>query len=448
MPKPVTNHLLSALMKESGYTNSIFARQIIHAGRQQRIELRYDGASVYWWLRGRVPAHPAPELICRVLIRRLGRHVSIEDLGFDGSNRVGGLDYPATPQAARISVTRFWQGLASNEGLDFQMADQATTDAGWHWHFDPPDRETSGPGTRRVGASDISRLTEVAQSFVVLDRQLGGGHVQPHLLTLMNREIGPLLHGQYTEKDGRKIFSITAELTSQFAFSCYDAGRHGIAQRAYIQALRLAKAAGAVQLGMHILANMSTQAVGLGRAQEAVQLARAATARVPQEIHPMVLARLYSAEASAHALAGDSLSFAQALSSAEHAFSRDANEPPPPWAGYFTPAHWAGTAVRGLRDLGMTRKALEYETQALDLAGSNPRTRVLHSTLLASVHATVGNIEQACSLANEALDIVGGMQSQRVDRRLGNLRRQLFPYSEVLQAASLCERLSGRVGNG
>lgn len=56
MPKPVINHELDALLAEAGYsqTQAAFARQVnLHSRNSRGVELQYDGASVYWWLRGR-----------------------------------------------------------------------------------------------------------------------------------------------------------------------------------------------------------------------------------------------------------------------------------------------------------------------------------------------------------------------------------------------------------
>lgn len=67
--RPVTNHQLQSLLEEAALARShaALARQVVRAAADRYgLDLRYDGASVYWWLRGRCPEQPAPELIAEV----------------------------------------------------------------------------------------------------------------------------------------------------------------------------------------------------------------------------------------------------------------------------------------------------------------------------------------------------------------------------------------------
>ncbi|MFF2385647.1 hypothetical protein [Streptomyces sp. NPDC058108] len=57
----------------------------------------------------------------------------------------------------------------------------------------------------------------------------------------------PLLSGTYTEAIGTELFSATAELSRVAGWAAFDSGRHEEAQRRFVQALRLARAAGDVQ---------------------------------------------------------------------------------------------------------------------------------------------------------------------------------------------------------
>src|SRR5436190_2142961 len=130
-----------------------------------------------------------------------------------------------------------------------------------------------------------------------------------------------------------------------------------------------------------------------------------------------VLARLYTAQACAHAVAGDRMSCTRALRRAETAVARSAPGQAPAWAGYFTPAHWAGTALRCFRDLGMYRQALRHTDGALDLTGNSNRTQALHTALIAATHADAGNYDTAGELGVQALDFSAHVQSRRVRDR-------------------------------
>jgi hypothetical protein len=76
-------------------------------------------------------------------------------------------------------------------------------------------------------------------------------------------------------------------------------GDHGAAQRAFIQALRLSKAAGDRTHGAHIVANMAVQAIFLNLPAEAVRLARAAAEGAGRNPAPAVTASLSTVEANA-----------------------------------------------------------------------------------------------------------------------------------------------------
>ena len=102
----------------------------------------------------------------------------------------------------------------------------------------------------------------------------------------------------------------------------------------------------------------------------------------------------------------------------------------PAWAGYFTPGHLAGTAIRCLRDLGRTKDALSYAEQALDLDEGSVRTRALHTALIASMHAsgTGAEPEHASQLGHDALDLAERVRSRRVTDRIAELAQRLSAY--------------------
>jgi tetratricopeptide (TPR) repeat protein len=446
--KPVTNQSLEDLLAEAAYDRShaAFARQVNTAGaRDHGLILRYDGASVYWWLRGRRPEQPGPELIATVLSARLHRQVNVAELGFAGRDgERDGLLFPATVPEAVETASALWRrfGRRGRPTTVAPFVTSAAIEAGWRWHFDPPDSSIARAAGRRVTGMDVEMLRGCFDQFLELDRRHGGGHARTFLADFLTRDVAPLLRGSYTDPVGRDLFAVAAELTGMAGFMSYDISEHGAAQRAFIQALRLSKASGDRSYGAHILANLATQAVFLDLPGEAVRLSRAATDGAGRCPVASVSARLLSCQATAHAVAGDLQAFRSAIGKAVHALNR-ADGTGPSWARYFSPAHLAGSAMRSLLDLGRPEEALTFREQVMDLAPGNARTRALHTALTATAYAQAGHVDAAAHLALEALALAQRVRSERVQARITLLASTLTPHRPVPEVAAFLEQAAG-----
>jgi hypothetical protein len=443
--KAVTNHDLAVLVEQAGFERShaVLARRVNHAARTEHgLVTAYDGASVYWWLRGRSPEQPAPQLLARILGGALGREVGVEELGFarvTGASDHQTLRYPATLEDSIATAARLWNRLGRGAGLPAApFATAAAVEAGWRWHFDPPDQSVAHRGRVQVVAADIEALRCCQTQFVELDKRLGGGHSRGLLADFLARDLAPLLAGDYPDSVGRELFQVAAELTCAGAFMFYDVADHGRAQRAFIQALRMAKAAGDRVLGAHVLANLATQAICLDRPGEAVRLAHAAIEGVGRTPPAMVTARLYCTAATAHAQAADARAFHAAWATAETALARD-DDIIPSWAGYFTAAHLAGSAMRSLLELDRPGEALAQQEAAMSLPTGNVRTRALHTALIATAYFRAGHLDQACHLAVQAASQATKVRSDRVGARVRQLAVLLRPHAALPEAAAFLE---------
>ncbi|MGW0858911.1 regulator, partial [Streptomyces sp. NPDC002690] len=164
----------------------------------------------------------------------------------------------------------------------------------------PRQRQTErGPG-QRVGNGDVAALRSVGELFRSLDHAYGGGHARQALIRYLEHEAEPMLRGSYTETTGRRLFAAAADLTRLAGWTSYDIAAHGLAQRYFVQALRLAQAAGDRAYGSYVLITMSRQAVYLGHGREAVQLARVAQQGVGPAAPAAVQALLHAVEARGH----------------------------------------------------------------------------------------------------------------------------------------------------
>src|SRR3954447_23610925 len=102
----------------------------------------------------------------------------------------------------------------------------------------------------------------------------------------------------------------------------FDTGQQEAAQRYYIQALRLARAAADVLLGGYVLASMSLQATYRGFSDEGVDLAQAALERHRGLATSRTMSFFHLVEARAHAKAGEAQAASAALASAEAQLER------------------------------------------------------------------------------------------------------------------------------
>ncbi|RFS47197.1 hypothetical protein D0Q02_06400 [Micromonospora craniellae] len=382
--------------------------------------------------------------MAETLSRKLGRPVTVSELGFVTTPEQVSGTYPRFVEQAIETSEQVWARLAkqiscgNSEGFHIGMALQAAL----AWRYDRADDSVAHTGRQPVTSADVQSLYTLTELLADLDRRHGGGstHTRTMIGEILVRQVKPMLRGTYTDDIGRGLMRATATLSGQLAFMSYDAGQHGIAQRHFTLALRLAKAADDRLYGAHLLANLATQAVYLGYAQDATRLAEAAidgAGRAPASIS----ARLYTALASAYSRLGDKRACQTALGRAERAIDRASPGEGPRWVGYFSPAHFAGTAMRCLSDLRLYRQALRHAPAAITLDQHNTRTRALHTALIAMTHAHAGDVDGACTWGSTLAAQTLTVQSVRVAHRIRELTAALDPYQAVPQVADLLRGL-------
>jgi hypothetical protein len=138
-----------------------------------------------------------------------------------------------------------------------------------------------------------------------------------------------------------------------------------IAQRYFIQALKLSDFADNQLLGGSILDAMSHQATYLGRSADAVNLARAARSGTRGIATPGVTAHFHAMEARGLAVGGDSAGASKALNSAVRVFEKREPGTDPDWISYFDDAELSAEFSHCFRDLGRHKEAFMYSERAV-----------------------------------------------------------------------------------
>ncbi|MEU5577819.1 regulator [Streptomyces huasconensis] len=473
-PQRTPNRQLAALISEAGFSHAGLARRVDQLGLEHGLDLRYDKTSVTRWLRGQQPRGTTPALIAEVFTRRLGRRLSAQDLGLDACAPVyAGLEFAATPEEAVDIVGGLWR---KDSGSHAELRKIAFTPAGLvvpsrDWLIGRPDervgRGETDPGHARVPAQgrpgvprrrrepdrgpgqrvtngDIAALRSVGELFRTLDNAYGGGHARQALVRYLEHEAEPMLRGSYGEQAGRRLFAAVADLTRLAGWTSYDIAAHGLAQRYFVQALRLSQAAGDRAYGSYVLVTMSRQAVYLGHGREAVQLARVAQQGVGSSAPPVVQSLLYAAEARGHGVLGEARACTASLQRAERSLAAARpGDDVPYWARFFDEAQLADEFGHCYRDLQQYRAAAQHAERSLQLrAPGFARSRLFCRVVLATARLGLGELEQACQLGAEAAQGAAEMRSVRAHEYVREFERRLEPYRDAAPVRGYRDRVA------
>ncbi|GAA2605605.1 MULTISPECIES: MFS transporter [Streptomyces] len=456
------NEKLGAVLALAGISNAGLARRVNDLGAQRGLTLRYDKTSVARWVsKGMVPQGAAPHLIAAAIGQKLGRPVPLHEIGLadaDPAPEVG-LAFPRDVGQAVRSATELyrldlagrragggiWQSLAGS----FAVSAYATPAS--RWLITPADssvaRDVSpaeGAGAPlKVGHSDVRKLREAAEDARRWDSKYGGGDWRSSMVPECLRvEAAPLLLGSYSDEVGRALFGASAELTRLAGWMAFDTGQQEAAQRYYIQALRLARAAADVPLGGYVLASMSLQATYRGFGDEGVDLAQAALERNRGLATARTMSFFRLVEARAHARANDAVAAGAALKAAESWLERARpGDSDPTWLGFYSYDRFAADAAECYRDLKAPRQVRRFTEQAL----SQPTEEFVRSHGLRLVVSAVaelesGNLDAACEQGVRAVEVAGRISSARTTEYVKDLLHRLEPYGDEPRVVELRER--------
>ncbi|MFI6730104.1 collagen-like protein [Streptomyces atratus] len=302
---------------------------------------------------------------------------------------------------------------------------------------------TSDISPLRVGHSDVSKLREAAQDARRWDSKYGGGDWRSSMVPECLRvDAAPLLLGSYSDEVGRALFGAAAELTRLAGWMAFDTGQQEAAQRYYIQALRLARAAADVPLGGYVLASMSLQATYRGFADEGVDLAQAAVERNRGLATARTMSFFRLVEARAHAKASDAPAAGAALKAAEGWLERSRDgDADPSWLGFYSYDRFAADAAECHLDLKAPGQVRRFTEQAL----SRPTEEFVRSHGLRLVVSAVaelesGNLDAACAAGTRAVEVAGRISSARTTEYVRDLLHRLEPYGHEPRVAELRER--------
>jgi hypothetical protein len=428
------NSALARVVAQANLSNTSLAARVRAEARRRGIAASPDHVAVRRWMDGMRPHDDTIRCIVAVLSAKLGREVTPEQIGFELKRRprandaiADGVRYPADALTA-VSLLDTLASADMGDSPEVMRASWAPDAAPGiitGYLFSSPVWRDGSLSEDLAGSSIADRIRGFTRHLADLDFQYGGGHVRRMLLFYFRNEIVPLLRKSYPDSIRREILSAAAGVAQLLGWSAYDAGRHGLSQRYYMQGLRLAQEAEDPAFGAYLLSDLSHQANYLGRYNDALQFARAAQTSAAGKASNTVHAMFLAMEARALASSGDSQSCARVLHRAEQAFARREPDKDPPWISYFDELEIAGEAAHCFRDLGEPHETQLFATRAMDPIATPTRTQGFISMVSAAGAFEAGNLDEALSFATAAVDLTGSLESSRYLRYLADFHRSV-----------------------
>ncbi|MBF6047307.1 sporulation protein [Streptomyces sp. NRRL B-1677] len=454
------NARLEKLIAESGISHKRLAYRVNQICLAEGVASEYTHTSVVnWSRRGMRPRWPVPRHLCTVLAEGLGRPVDLADIGMEdmregGRNRSAGLAFPRDQRQALAEAASYWSTVNRRTFLaatPFAVA--SFSEPVTRWLVSPTETVLPSSGTAVLGRAHIEELRAVADDARTWDSRFGGAALKSHALTAyLDERVSPLLRARYSERNGRDLFSVTAEMARLAGWTAFDSGQHQAAQRHFIQALRLAKAAGDIHLGSYVLTTMAMQSLMRGFASQAVDMAQGAFERVPGA-DPRVLGFAKLIEARAHAREGDARSACAALAMAERFQERGAAEGAGgerAWIGFFNRQRIVTDATEIFRDLGRPKSTFAWHALGSMPGEAFARSRGIRLSVLATAHAQQGDLDAGLLLGQQSLRLFTRLRTARgldylqiFTDALRPWRREPSVMAYVTQVKGLASSLAG-----
>ncbi|WP_329122660.1 transcriptional regulator [Streptomyces sp. NBC_01353] len=437
------NTLLDALLDEAGISHAGLAAHVNQAGRSRGLALRYEHTAVARWLKGQRPRGQVPDLICEVLAARLHRAVTLDDVGL-GVPGGGALAHGSPLSGFVERATALWR--SDEQQRPHILGAQAVTGTPavmpvWEWENPPEDADVSRDGRTRVSMADVTMLGAARAHYEHMYRKAGGIATRMRIVGFLNAETAPLLRGAYSDGLGRRLHRATGALVAVAGICAYDSDAHGLAQRYFHQALRLAKASGDRGLGAYVIALLVNQSLFMGEYRQAVAFAEAALRAAGRQITPALAADLSAMQAKAYAHLGDGAAALTCIRRAEAEAERISFGHEPAETGYVQPGLVNVQVAEALLSLGDLPGAREHARAAVETP-AHDRGRVHRLAMLCQIELRQGEADEAARTAVEMTERARGMESQRLRDRLRLVREHLLA-SDCGDAREAAELIDG-----
>ncbi|MFF3844674.1 hypothetical protein [Streptomyces sp. NPDC002328] len=294
---------------------------------------------------------------------------------------------------------------------------------------------------RRAGGSQASALEEAVRRIRLLDDRHGADGLYRRAATPLRAAYALLDAGATRQATADRLHSGAGELAISVGWLAHDSGRFEDARSHYAEALATARMTGDNALEAHAFCNTAFLARDAGRPREAVRAAQAAQ-RVARPLgSPRLMSLLALREAGGWAGLADRTGCEQALARAQALYERGATDADPEWMSFYGEAELEGLEAQCWSTLGDWPRAARHARRAAELQDPHfTRNIALYTAELADDLARGGRPDEAAAAGLRVLDLLGQVQSSRIQTMLAGTARVLLPHRRASGVSEFLER--------
>jgi tetratricopeptide (TPR) repeat protein len=301
--------------------------------------------------------------------------------------------------------------------------------------------ESAGRRVQRVGTSEAGALEEAVRRIRLLDDRHGADGLYRRAAAPLRTAYALLDAGTSRQRTADRLYSGAGELAISVGWLAHDSGRFDDARSHYAEALATARMSGDAGLEAHAFCNTAFLARDTGRPREAVRAAQAAQRAARPLGSPRLLSLLALREAGGWAGLADRAECERALARAQALFERGPSETDPEWMSFYGEAELEGLEAQCWSTLGDWPRAARHARRAAHLQDPHfTRNIALYTAELADDLARGGRPDEAALAGLRVLDLLGEVQSSRIQTMLAATARVLLPHRRASGVSTFLER--------
>lgn len=432
------NTKLKFLLDQAQWSETQLAQVVNRLGTEAGMGLTYSQSTVAQWIRGSQPNERARPLIIEAFERKLGRPVPYAEAGLErpkseGAEAPGGTvesllqlgKADMDPSRRRVLAAGLYSAALSVP----LFADVA--------HADDGERITRPAG--RIGPGEVETVRRMTDKIADILDELGGGHARPMAAAFLVNTVASYLKAGATEEVHNDMLSAASDLTYLTGWMAMYERAHGLGQKYYLEALKLAGESRDQVTYCRTLRGMSLQASNLRHGRKALELADSAAEAAPQA-GPRLVAFLRGQQAHASAMVGDRRAAVTRLRETEVALSK-ADSRRESVGGYDQAAylfHVSHVHYEN-RDLADSIRTMKQSIRATP--GQERQGRLHANAVLAQRQFEFGHVEEACASWSTFLDDYMVLSTARGDEHFETMQKSLALHRKSRAVRGINERV-------